>query len=46
VRAIRLLEEAVNPYTLSEFANNFRIEEDPWTATEFDDFGLKGICDI
>ena len=30
VRAIRMLEESVNPYVLSEFANNFCIDEDPW----------------
>lgn len=30
VRAIRQLEESVNPYVLSEFANNFCIDEDPW----------------
>ena len=48
VRAIRRLEEGINPYTLSEFANEFRIDEDPWgdstqSANEFD---LTGICDI
>jgi lysozyme len=30
VNAIRQLEEAINPYVLSEFANNFQTEEDPW----------------
>jgi len=30
VRAIRMLEENVNPYVLAEFANNFRISESPW----------------
>ncbi len=30
VRAIRALEERINPYILSEFANSFRIDEDPW----------------
>jgi GH24 family phage-related lysozyme (muramidase) len=30
VRAIRLLEEKINPYVLSEFANNFDIDEDIW----------------
>lgn len=30
VRAIRALEERINPYILSEFANGFRIDEDPW----------------
>jgi lysozyme len=48
VRAIRRLEEGINPYTLSEFANEFRVDEDPWgdstqSANEFD---LTGICDI
>ncbi len=39
VRAIRLLEEKISPYFLSEFANNFQIDEDPWVdypSTEFD----------
>lgn len=31
VRAIRTLEERINPYILSEFANSFRIDDDPWT---------------
>jgi len=30
VRAIRALEENINPYVLAEFANNFRITESPW----------------
>jgi len=30
VRAIRTLEENINPYVLAEFANNFRISESPW----------------
>ena len=30
VRAIRALEENINPYVLAEFANNFRIAESPW----------------
>ena len=30
VRAIRTLEESISPYILSEFANNFRIDENPW----------------
>jgi len=30
VRAIRVLEENINPYVLAEFANNFRISESPW----------------
>lgn len=46
VRAIRILEESVNPYTLSEFANSFRIDEDPWCTSEYDEFDFKGICDI
>lgn len=34
VRAIRQLEENINPYVLSEFANNFRIQENPWSKDE------------
>ena len=30
VHAIRALEERLNPYILSEFANAFRINENPW----------------
>jgi hypothetical protein len=30
VRAIRQLEENVNPYVLAEFANAFKVDEDPW----------------
>lgn len=30
VRAIRALEENINPYVLAEFANNFKISESPW----------------
>ncbi len=30
VRAIRALEEKLNPYVLSEFANDYRIDENPW----------------
>jgi hypothetical protein len=30
VRAIRALEERINPYILSEFANSFRIDDDRW----------------
>ena len=30
VRAIRALEERINPYILSEFANSFRIDDDSW----------------
>jgi GH24 family phage-related lysozyme (muramidase) len=32
VRAIRQLEENVNPYVLAEFANAFKVDEDPWLA--------------
>lgn len=42
VRAIRALEESINPYVLSEFANNFKIDEDPWGGF----FDKNGICDI
>jgi GH24 family phage-related lysozyme (muramidase) len=30
VKAIRQLEENVNPYVLAEFANAFKVDEDPW----------------
>jgi len=30
IRAIRHLEEQLNPYVLSEFANNFRVKENYW----------------
>ena len=30
VRAIRMLEENINPYVLAEFANNFQLSESPW----------------
>jgi GH24 family phage-related lysozyme (muramidase) len=30
VRAIRNLEENINPYVLAEFANEFRIADSPW----------------
>jgi len=51
VRAIRVLEQSINPYTLSEFANNFRISEDPWGnffGQEGVDeiYDMTGICDI
>jgi lysozyme len=36
VRAIRALEERISPYTLSEFANNFRIDENPWADFDAD----------
>lgn len=38
VRAIRALEESINPYVLSSFANDFRIDEDPWK-----DFGDESV---
>ena len=38
VRAIRALEEHVSPYILSEFANAFKIDDDP-----FPDFGLEDV---
>lgn len=40
VNAIRQLEEAINPYVLSEFANNFQTEEDPWGIEEDDAYLL------
>ena len=36
IRAIRTLEERINPYVLSEFANNFRLDDNPWTDFEHD----------
>ena len=30
VRAICALEERINPYILSEFANSFRVDDDRW----------------
>lgn len=30
VRAIRQLEENINPYVLAQFANEFKVDEDPW----------------
>jgi len=42
VNAIRQLEEAINPYVLSEFANNFQTEEDPWGIEEDDAYLLFG----
>lgn len=38
VKAIRKLEERINPYFLSEFANTFRVDEDPW--------GLDDMIDV
>jgi lysozyme len=40
VRAIRALEENINPYVLSKFANDFDIDEDPWSSYETDDIDL------
>jgi GH24 family phage-related lysozyme (muramidase) len=34
VRAIRRLEENINPYLLAEFANSFQIHDDPWRMQE------------
>jgi lysozyme len=51
VKAIRMLERSINPYTLSEFANQFKINQDPWNDF-FEEEGLNeifdmaGICDI
>lgn len=38
VRAIRQLEDNINPYVLAEFANAFAINEDPW--------GIAGIDQV
>lgn len=40
VRAIRTLEESVSPYTLSQFANDFCIDENPWSDFSHDDTDL------
>lgn len=32
VKAIRKLEQKINPYVLAEFANDFSITKDPWVA--------------
>lgn len=34
VKAIRNLEENVNPYVLAEFANAFKLDEDPWLLAD------------
>jgi GH24 family phage-related lysozyme (muramidase) len=34
VRAIRVLEENINPYILADFANTFKLDEDPWLSAE------------
>lgn len=36
-KAIRKLEENINPYVLAEFANEFRIKDDPWLFTSNDE---------
>jgi lysozyme len=38
VRAIRTLEEKLNPYLLTEFANNFCINESSWIYADTDEF--------
>lgn len=38
VRAIRKLEENLNPYILAEFANDFCINEIPWIYADTDEF--------
>lgn len=40
VRAIRKLEENISPYTLSEFANDFEIDKDPWDCFDQNDADL------
>ena len=44
VKAIRRLEEQLNPYILSEFANTFRIDENPWADFDLEemDFLFNG----
>ncbi len=43
VKAIRQLEERLNPYLLSEFANAFKVNESPWD--EFDPDDIYSIFD-
>jgi lysozyme len=43
IKAIRALEDKINPYTLSEFANNFRVDQDPWG--EFTDLDANVVFD-
>ena len=40
VRAIRRLEESISPYILSQFANDFCIDENPWSDFNHDDTDL------
>jgi lysozyme len=40
VRAIRQLEESISPYILSQFANDFCIDENPWSDFSHDDADL------
>lgn len=40
VKAIRRLEEQLNPYLLSEFANDFRIDQNPWEDFATDEIDL------
>jgi GH24 family phage-related lysozyme (muramidase) len=44
VKAIRRLEEQLNPYILSEFANTFKIDENPWADFDLEemDFLFNG----
>ena len=44
VRAIRALEEQINPYILSAFANNFKIDDNPWV--DFADESLDSIFNL
>jgi hypothetical protein len=32
IQAIKHLEESLNPYVLSRFANEFRVSEKPWDS--------------
>lgn len=40
VRAIRALEEKTSPYLLAQFANDFCIDENPWSDFSHDDADL------
>jgi hypothetical protein len=39
LQAIKHLEESLNPYVLSKFANEFRVSEKPWDSCSSDEYG-------
>jgi len=38
IQAIKHLEESLNPYVLSRFANEFRVSEKPWDTFRADEY--------